>query len=75
MQVDTEPFPINIIEPANKKVLVQPKVVDKGKGKASSLVILSRRIYRKEGMIEKLQTVTSLEVPGACLIEQSGKGP
>jgi hypothetical protein len=74
MQVDTEPFLVNIIEPANKKVLVRPKVVDKGKGKASSLVILSHRIYR-EGIIGKLETVTSLEAPGPCLIEQSGKVP
>jgi hypothetical protein len=33
MQVDTEPFPINIIEPTNKRVLVRPKMVDKGKWK------------------------------------------
>jgi hypothetical protein len=32
MQLDTQPFPINIIELANKKVLVQPKVDHKGKG-------------------------------------------
>jgi hypothetical protein len=33
MQVDTQPFPINIIELASKRVLVRPEVVDKGKGK------------------------------------------
>jgi hypothetical protein len=33
MQVDTQPFPINTIELASKRVLVQPEVVDKGKGK------------------------------------------
>jgi hypothetical protein len=33
MQVDTQPFPVNIIELARKKVLIQPKMVDKGKGK------------------------------------------
>jgi hypothetical protein len=32
MQVDTQPFPINTIEPTCKEVLVQPKVADKGKG-------------------------------------------
>jgi hypothetical protein len=33
MQVDTQPFPINTIELASKKVLVWPKVADKVKGK------------------------------------------
>jgi hypothetical protein len=33
MQVDTQPFHINIIDQASKKVLVRPEVVDKGKGK------------------------------------------
>jgi hypothetical protein len=33
MQVDTQPFPINTIELTCKKVLVRPKMVDKGKGK------------------------------------------
>jgi hypothetical protein len=32
MQVDTQPFPVNTIEPMCKKVLVQPEVADKGKG-------------------------------------------
>jgi hypothetical protein len=32
MQVDTQPFPINIIEPTCKEVLVRPEVADKGKG-------------------------------------------
>jgi hypothetical protein len=32
MQVDTQPFPINIIEPACKKFLVRPGVAEKGKG-------------------------------------------
>jgi hypothetical protein len=33
MQVDTQPFPINTIELARKKVLVRSEVTDKGKGK------------------------------------------
>jgi hypothetical protein len=32
MQIDTEPFTINIIELTNKKVLVRPEVADKDKG-------------------------------------------
>jgi hypothetical protein len=31
--VDTQPFPINTIEPTSKKVLVRLEVADKGKGK------------------------------------------
>jgi hypothetical protein len=33
MQVNTQPFPINIIELASKKILVRIEVADKGKGK------------------------------------------
>jgi hypothetical protein len=33
MQVDAQPFLVNTIEPTNKKVLVQPKIADKGKDK------------------------------------------
>jgi hypothetical protein len=33
MQVDTEPFPINMIDFEGKKVLIRPNTVDKGKGK------------------------------------------
>jgi hypothetical protein len=33
MQVDIEPFPINMINFDNKKVLVRPRAIDKGKGK------------------------------------------
>jgi hypothetical protein len=34
MQVDTQPFSINTIEPTSKKVLVRPEMADKGKGKS-----------------------------------------
>jgi hypothetical protein len=33
MQVDTEPFPMNVIDFEGKKVLIQPSTADKGKGK------------------------------------------
>jgi hypothetical protein len=33
MQVDTEPFPMNMIDFEGKKVLVRPNTVDKGKDK------------------------------------------
>jgi hypothetical protein len=42
MQVDTQPFPVNMIELASKKVLVRPEVADKGKDKNMSSVILAR---------------------------------
>jgi hypothetical protein len=33
MQVDTEPFPMNMMDFEGKKVLIRPTTVDKGKGK------------------------------------------
>jgi hypothetical protein len=33
MQVDTQPFSINTIEPTSKKVLVRLEMAEKGKGK------------------------------------------
>jgi hypothetical protein len=33
MQVDTEPFPMNVIDFEGKKVLIWPSTADKGKGK------------------------------------------
>jgi hypothetical protein len=66
MQVDTQPFPINIIELASKKILVWSEVTDKDKEKISSLVILARRIYHKEGLLRKLYTKRLIvpEAPG-----------
>jgi hypothetical protein len=69
MQVDTQPLLANIIELVSKKVLVQPEVADKCKGKTLPLVILARRIYHKEGLLGKLQTerLISPETPGGRL--------
>jgi hypothetical protein len=33
LQVDTEPFPMNVIDFEGKKVLIRPSMADKGKGK------------------------------------------
>jgi hypothetical protein len=46
-------------------------MADKGKGKTSSLVILARRTYRKEGLLGRIQIrrLTSLEAQGANSIE------
>ena len=33
MQVDTEPFPVNVIDFEGKKALIRPGMADKGKGK------------------------------------------
>jgi hypothetical protein len=74
--VDTQLFPINIIELASKKVLVRPKWLIKANAKTLLLVILERQIYHKERLFGKLRTgrLTSPEAPGAGSIEQSSKG-
>jgi hypothetical protein len=69
MQVDTQPFHVNTIEPTSKKVLVRPEVADKGKDKTSSLVILTRQIYHKKRLLRRLRTeiLTSSEALGGRL--------
>jgi hypothetical protein len=65
--MDTQPYFVNIIELASKKVLIRPKVADKVKDKkTSSLVIIACQVYHKEGLLRKLRTktLTSPEVPG-----------
>jgi hypothetical protein len=52
MQVDTQPFPINIIELASKRVLVRLEVADKGKGKNIIMVILTRRYITRRNCLE-----------------------
>jgi hypothetical protein len=53
MQVDTQPFPVNTIELTCKKVLVQPEMADKGKGKGIVIgdprmsIISQKEIARK----------------------------
>jgi hypothetical protein len=37
MQIDKQLFPINTLEINGKKVLVQPKMADKGKGKSVTI--------------------------------------
>jgi hypothetical protein len=65
MQVDTQPFCVNTIQLTRKKVLIRPEMADKGMSKASSLVILARRTYRKEGLLGRLRTrrLPCLEAP------------
>jgi hypothetical protein len=72
MQIDTQPFPVNIIELASKKSLGSArKWPIKAKAKTSSLVILARRIYHKEGLLGILRTgrLTSPKELGAGSIE------
>jgi hypothetical protein len=53
MQVDTQPFPVNTIELACKRVLVRPEMADKGKGKGIVInnprmsIIAQKEIARK----------------------------
>jgi hypothetical protein len=42
MQVDTEPFPMNMIDFEGKKVLIRPNTADKGKAKRQSSAMLKR---------------------------------
>ena len=42
MQVDKQPFFVNMMKLQNKKILVQPDVADKDKGKILSLVVFAR---------------------------------
>jgi hypothetical protein len=67
MQVDKQPFAVNIGELAGKKVLVWPDVVDKYKGRILSLVVPARQIYRKGWLLRRLRTKRRLirpEAPG-----------
>jgi hypothetical protein len=69
--VDTQPFPVSTIEPASKKVLVRPKVPDKGKGKNIVTGDPRTSIYRSEGLLRRLRTerLTSLKARGVGSIE------
>jgi hypothetical protein len=48
MQIDKETFPVNVIEPMDKQILVRSKVADKDKGKMLSLVVLACQKHCKE---------------------------
>jgi hypothetical protein len=50
MQVDTQPFPVNTIEPTCKKVLVWPEVADKGKDKNTIIGDLCTSNISQEGI-------------------------
>jgi hypothetical protein len=77
MQMDTQPFHINIIEPTSKKVLVQPEMADKGNdkniviGDPRTLNISQGGIARKA--LDK-KTNKSRGVGGSS-IEQSSMAP
>jgi hypothetical protein len=62
-EVDTQQFPVNTIESTSKFFWFGYKWPIKAKAKASSLVILARRTYHKEGLLGRLWTrrLTSLE--------------
>jgi hypothetical protein len=53
MQVDTQPFPVNTIEPTCKKVLVRPEVADKGKDKNTIIGDLCTSNISQEGIARK----------------------
>jgi hypothetical protein len=65
MQVDTQPFPINVIELASTKVLVQLEVANKGKGK--NIVIGDPRTSNipQEGIAQKARDKKTNKSGGA----------
>jgi hypothetical protein len=69
--VDTQPFPINTIELANKRFLVRPEVDDNGKGK--NIIIGDPRTSNisQGGIARKAsgKRLTSPEAGGAGSIE------
>jgi hypothetical protein len=77
VQVDTEPFPINIIELTNKRVLVRPKVADKGKCK--NIVIGDPHMSNiSQGIAQKApdrKTNKSGVTRGVGSVEQPSKAP
>jgi hypothetical protein len=62
MKVDTEPFPMNVIDFEGKKVLIRPSTADKGKGKEVIIgdtrkadennKIFCRKVWRKRLLTE-----------------------
>jgi hypothetical protein len=53
MQVDTQQFPVNTIEPTCKRVLVQPEVADKGKDENTIITDLRTSNISQEGIARK----------------------
>jgi hypothetical protein len=58
MQVDTEPFPMNVIDFEGKKVLIWPDIADKGKGKEVIIgdarkIDENNKIYCRKVVVEK----------------------
>jgi hypothetical protein len=66
MQVDTQPFPINTIEPTYNQVLVRPELADKGKDKNTVIGDPCTSKYCKKGLLGKLriERLTSSEALG-----------
>jgi hypothetical protein len=70
MQVDTQPFSVNIVELASKKSWFGLKWPIKAKAKTSSLVILTHQMVHEEWLLRRLQArrLIRLEAPGARAI-------
>jgi hypothetical protein len=66
MQVYTQPFPVNMIELASKKVLVRPEVADKGKGK--------NIVFGDPGMLSILQGGIARKAPDKKTNKSGGTG-
>jgi hypothetical protein len=58
MQVDTEPYPMNVIDFEGKKVLIWPSMADKGKGK--EVIIGEARKANENNKISCWKVVTKV---------------
>jgi hypothetical protein len=56
MQVDTEPFPMNVIDFEGKKVLIRPSIADKEKGK--EIIISNAREADENNKVSCRKVVT-----------------
>jgi hypothetical protein len=65
MQVDTQQFPDNTIEPTSKKVLVRPEMADKGKGKSIIIVDLRTSNILQGGIARKAPEKKAYKFGGA----------
>jgi hypothetical protein len=77
MQVDTQPFPVNTIEPTCKRVLVRPEVANKGKDKITIIDDLRTSNISQEGIARKApdRKTTSSEASGVGSTKLPSKTP
>jgi hypothetical protein len=65
MQVDTNPFPMNVIDFEGKKVLIRPSTADKGKGK--EVIIGNAQKANENNKISCMKVVAEMTPDGERL--------